>query len=321
MDNDEDQHDEQPTDHEQAANQSQGNGDDEENYLDGAYDSGSDAFDEELVEARNNIRREAKKSKELRDEDNLGDCSQPDDCIAEEVGADEHVGGDENAPEEVGTDPEYVNSDDEHSFEEDSSEDGNGNIRMRKSKRVFFNPESNVPAFLVGMVFKNVTEFRMAVAKYAIARGVEIKFKKNENTRVRCRCKQACPWVLYASLEKKSGDFLIKTYNPNHRCTRIWKNKRASCDYLVSYFRDIIEEHPEITCSKMCEHVKKKLKLEINETMAKRVKRTIMTELEGDYKDNYRRLWDYAEELRQTNRWRSTTYIYLWYVTFTNDKV
>ena len=92
MDNDEDQHDEQPTDH-VSTNQSEGNGDDEEHYLDGAYDSGSDAFDEELAEARNNIRREAKKSKELRDEDNLGDCSQPDDCIVEEVGADEHVGG------------------------------------------------------------------------------------------------------------------------------------------------------------------------------------------------------------------------------------
>ena len=62
-------------------------------------------------------------------------------------------------------------------------------------------------AFLVGMVLKNVTEFRMAVAKYAIARGVEIKFEKNENTRVRCRCKQACPWVLYASLEKKEWGF------------------------------------------------------------------------------------------------------------------
>ena len=74
------------------------------------------------------------------------------------------------------------------------------------------------------MCLLNVTVFRMAIAKYAIARGVEIKFEKNENTRVRCRCKQACPWVLYASLEKKSGDFLVKTYNPNHRCTRIWKN-------------------------------------------------------------------------------------------------
>ena len=60
----------------------------------------------------------------------------------------------------------------------------------------------------------------------------------------------------------------------------------------------------------MCEHVKKKLKLEINETMAKRVKRTIMTELEGDYKDDYRRLWDYEEELRQTNAGTTVEIIY-----------
>ena len=124
-------------------------------------------------------------------EENLKDCSQPNDCIDEEVGAGEHVRVDknENALEEVGTDPEYVNNDDEHSFKEDSSEEGHGNIRMRKSKRVFFNLESNVPAFFVGMVLKNVTEFKMVVAKYAIARGVEIKFEKDENIRVRCRCK------------------------------------------------------------------------------------------------------------------------------------
>ena len=78
----------------------------------------------------------------------------------------------------------------------------------------------------------------------------------------------------------------------------------------MSYFLDIIEEHPEITCSKMCEHVKKKLKLEINKTMAKRVKRTIMTEIEGDYKDDYRRLWDYVEELRQTNAGTTVEIIY-----------
>ena len=32
--------------------------------------------------------------------------------------------------------------------------------------------------------------------------------------------------------------------------------------------------------------------------MAKRVKRVIMIELEGDLKDDYKRIWDYAEELR-----------------------
>ena len=48
-----------------------------------------------------------------------------------------------------------------------------------------YNPKGNVPSFLVGMVFKSVEEFRSSIAKYAIARGIEIKFKKNETIRVR----------------------------------------------------------------------------------------------------------------------------------------
>ena len=127
-----------------------------------------------------------------------------------------------------------------------------------------YNPNSNVPAFLVGIVFKSVVEFKMAVVKYVIARGVEIKYEKNKYFKVRCIYKAACPWVIYASLKKKTGNFIIKTYNPNHRCTRIWKNKRASCEYLMSYSRDIIHDHPEISCTKICEYAKKHLKLEIN---------------------------------------------------------
>ena len=84
----------------------------------------------------------------------------------------------------MGTDPEYINSDDEMSFNEESGEDGHGNIWRRKSTRVVYNPEGNVPSFLVGMVFKSAEEFRSAIAKYVISRGVEIKFEKNETTRV-----------------------------------------------------------------------------------------------------------------------------------------
>ena len=142
------------------------------------------------------------------------------------------------------------------SYEEESGEEGHGNIRRQKSKRVFYNPTCTVPTFLVGMVFKSAEEFRTAIAKYAIARGVERKFEKNETHRVRCRCKQACPWSVFASSDKKSGDFVVKSYHPNHRCTRVWKNRRASCDHLVSYFNDVIEDHPKLTCLQMVEYAK-----------------------------------------------------------------
>ena len=49
----------------------------------------------------------------------------------------------------------------------------------------------------------------------------------------------------------------------------------------MSYFRHVIEDRSEITYAKIYEHAKKHLKLKTNDTMAKRVKRKIMTELEG----------------------------------------
>ena len=41
-----------------------------------------------------------------------------------------------------------------------------------------YNPKSNMPIFLVGMVFKSVTKFRMAVAKYVVAGGLKSNMKR-----------------------------------------------------------------------------------------------------------------------------------------------
>ena len=45
---------------------------------------------------------------------------------------DEHVIEDDPAPEEVGTNPNFVDSDDEHNFEEESGVEGNVNNQRRK---------------------------------------------------------------------------------------------------------------------------------------------------------------------------------------------
>ncbi|KAK8650502.1 hypothetical protein V6N13_140138 [Hibiscus sabdariffa] len=42
--------------------------------------------------------------------------------------------------------------------------------------------------------------------KYAIAKGVALKFKKSEPKKVRVCCKVGCPWTLFASIDKKDGN-------------------------------------------------------------------------------------------------------------------
>lgn len=78
----------------------------------------------------------------------------------------------------------------------------------------------------------------MALSKYSVGRGVEINLIVDESKRIRVVCTKPCPWLLFASTNNRSGDFVVKTYNPEHRCNRVFKNKRATRKFLVSYFRD-----------------------------------------------------------------------------------
>ena len=64
------------------------------------------------------------------------------------------------------------------SYDEKYGEEGHGHIRRKKLKSVIYNPISNMPTFLISMVFKSAKEFWITIIKYVIAKGVEIKLKK-----------------------------------------------------------------------------------------------------------------------------------------------
>lgn len=53
--------------------------------------------------------------------------------------------------------------------------------------------------WVVGMVFENIDQFRLAVRKYAIAQDKLVRFKRNESRRVKVVYKGKFPWLLYAS--------------------------------------------------------------------------------------------------------------------------
>ncbi|KAH0686030.1 hypothetical protein KY284_016583 [Solanum tuberosum] len=117
---------------------------------------------------------------------------------------------------EVGLD-EGFQSDEEEPVSDDELE--RGSLRGRnKSNRVIYDSTCDVVIWQCGLVFESVKEFREAVTKYAIKKGVELDKYVNESTRVRVKCKSGCPWLLYASKKGRSENFTIKTYNPRHKC-------------------------------------------------------------------------------------------------------
>ena len=95
------------------------------------------------------------------------------------------------------------------------------------------------------MVFENVKKFREALSKYAIERGCQLEKIHNDQRRVRVKCKaNGCPWILYASKDFKSSDFIIKTYNSRHKCYRTNTNTMCNSEFLAKYYKTRIVSQP-----------------------------------------------------------------------------
>ncbi|MFX4990440.1 hypothetical protein ABTC08_19650, partial [Acinetobacter baumannii] len=75
------------------------------------------------------------------------------------------------------------------------------------------------------LCFENVQQFRKAITMYAVQEHVELDKYVNEPKRVRVKCIDGCPWLLFGSHDSRTGDFQVKKYNPVHICNATTKNK------------------------------------------------------------------------------------------------
>ncbi|XP_016582058.2 uncharacterized protein LOC107879548 [Capsicum annuum] len=151
------------------------------------------------------------------------------------------------------------------------------------------------------MVFKYVYEFRRAVTKYAVRKRVPVEKWVNEPKKVRFRCKDDCPWLLYAGLDKTTNDFMIKTYIPKHTCNKTTRNYLCNAKFLAETFRERIVEQPNIRVFKLQELIRKKFKLYVGKTIMKRERDKVLKEIMGDHVVEFGRILDYKDELLRTN--------------------
>ncbi|XP_060211985.1 uncharacterized protein LOC132639565 [Lycium barbarum] len=98
------------------------------------------------------------------------------------------------------------------------------------------------------MVFENEKVFRKALADYAIEYKVSLKLRPNQPSKVRAQCKgnKQCKWLCYAATDRDSGDSMIKSYRPLHKCTTSNKNKMCNTKWLAARFKDELIKQPSL---------------------------------------------------------------------------
>jgi len=270
----------------------------EELFEEGEADYGSDTHEEYRAfraERRTVERRKRKESAPEQEHVKLGKRG-PD------VGYDEYESRKKKSLEgKIGGDEPYYHLDEATSFEtdpDDVDDEGEGEVqqkvkaRKRKTKRrVIFDKTCKKIVWETGLAFASVRDFREVVTKYVVQQKVSIEKYVNEPTRVRVKCKKAsCPWLLVASYDSRTKDFVVKNYNPVHKCDPTNRNKLCNSKFLAKRFNERIKEQPNIRIFKFQELIRKKLGLYVGRTVCRRAKNIVLNEIMGDYKLEYGRI-------------------------------
>ncbi|XP_016560979.2 uncharacterized protein LOC107860214 [Capsicum annuum] len=215
----------------------------------------------------------------------------------------------------IAGDEPYIDSDEEVSFEIDSDLDIYGDTEVeqptrregksrrakRNYKRIMFDPTCKLIVWELELCFENVGEFRKTLTRYVVQEHVERNKFVNESKRIRVKCVDGCPWLLFASIDSRTTDFLVKKYIPVHKCNATTKNKLVNSKYLAKRYWDRITSEPGIRAFQIQELLKNDLKVYIGRTVARKARNIVLQKIMGDHVEDFKRILDYRDELLKTN--------------------
>ncbi|KAL8515383.1 hypothetical protein ACS0TY_014184 [Phlomoides rotata] len=152
------------------------------------------------------------------------------------------------------------------------------------------------------MVFASKDEFRKAVQSHAINTKRTLHFPKNDKIRIYARCRgEGCDWGINLVKIKDEATFQIRLYKPSHRCAPEFKVKNVKSTWLGEKYIPDFPNEPKRKVDGWRKRVMKELNVKISRQQAYRAKNIALGMIDGRPDEQYSKLWDYAQELRNSN--------------------
>uniref|UniRef100_A0A2N9ETW0 SWIM-type domain-containing protein n=1 Tax=Fagus sylvatica TaxID=28930 RepID=A0A2N9ETW0_FAGSY len=172
-----------------------------------------------------------------------------------------------------------------------------------KPKSVEFDViDMSSPVLENGMKFADVYQFREAVREYNLKIGKDLSFVKNDKDKVIIVCKdEHCNYRVYGSQVRDEMTFQIKTYNPNHTCTRAYKNSAMNSKWISKRYMETFRHDIKKPTLALQQEIKSKWNAEVSRMQVYRARRRAAENIQGSHKEQYKKIWDYCETLKETN--------------------
>ena len=168
-----------------------------------------------------------------------------------------------------------------------------------------YNPELNwkLQEPQLGMRFESPTQLKDMLCNYAVSKGYQLTFEKNDKKRLLVLCsKGECPFRLWASWMSDEYSFQIKSLKEDHNCARNYKlGSIVNYKWLGAHYTKEIIHRQKLTIRQLRVEVVKKFGIQVSLGQCRRAKQHALTIIEGTLTEHYARLWSYGAEIRRSN--------------------
>jgi len=153
--------------------------------------------------------------------------------------------------------------------------------------------------FRLGMEFNSLDDFKDAIVEWNVLNGHHIKFVKNDKIRVRAVCREKCGFLAFCSKVGDRHTYQLKTYNKDHTCARVTKNKSVSSKWVAKDVIKKLHSDKKINIHTIMNDMRIEHAVGITKGRAWKAKQIAKPVVEGDASRQYSMLWRYAAELKR----------------------
>ncbi|WVZ24820.1 hypothetical protein V8G54_003364 [Vigna mungo] len=156
----------------------------------------------------------------------------------------------------------------------------------------------------LGTYFPEKNDFIDAIRSYGVHNGRKLKLWKNDNRRICVKCygsQGKCPWYAYCGYRSTQRTWQLRKLVDRHTCTREFKIGLVSSKGLSGRLEKSMKANPDFKMSNLHNKFCKKFNIGVSRATTSRAKAMATASIEGSFKQQYERLYDYAEELLRGN--------------------
>ncbi|KAL4382936.1 hypothetical protein GQ457_15G019750 [Hibiscus cannabinus] len=182
---------------------------------------------------------------------------------------------------------------------------GDWGTHANEDENAKFNTDCDLenPKFKVGLVFPNKVILKEAIKQYGRKNRYFLIFDINDKRRLRAICKDAtCPWNIWASkIDADNETFQIKTFKDVHTCAKVMKNPNITCKFIAkTYLHKFLADRNYAPSSLKADAEANYVAI-LNSTKCLRARKLAIEMIDESYKDQFKYLYDYLGELRETS--------------------